>query len=136
MSVPALQYPRHPAHLAPYVDVLGPQLALKFLIEFAGARLYFPQDPKGKSAAERMIGRDLLEALGRRLGESLPRVPVARTWMIHALKAEGRSNNEICRTIKVSDETVRKALMLPPNGASHPAELDADPGEDPQLRLF
>ncbi|WP_176445330.1 hypothetical protein [Maliponia aquimaris] len=40
-------YPRHPAHLDPFVEELGAALAVRFLIAFAGNTLYFPTDPAG-----------------------------------------------------------------------------------------
>jgi len=138
-QLPDTRYPPHPAHLAPYIDVLGPRVALQFLLEFGGApSLYFPHDPKGKSAAEALIGGAALRALGQRLPSQRVRVPRPRTWMIHALSAEGRSQSEICRLAGCSSETVRRSLKLPPNGASHPAEgPDASgTGGPEQLDLF
>lgn len=137
MTVPAIRYPRHPAHLAPYVEVLGPALAVRFLIQFAGCDLYFPGDPKGKGAAEQLVGPERIKALGARLGNSKTHVPVPRTWLIHALRAEGAGTAEICRTLKITHRTVHNALKLSPNGASHPAEVDDDPALEPrQMRLF
>ena len=73
-------------------------------------------------------------ALRDRLGQRA-KVPVARTWVIHALNAEGVAKAEICRILRVDAETVRRALKLSPNGASHPAQAPDD-DDDPQLKLF
>jgi hypothetical protein len=121
-------YPRHPAHLDPYVAVLGPALTLRFLLEFGGQRLYLPDAPKGKSAAEALIGAERLAALSARLPSQLTDVPIAKVWVIQALTAEGRSVNEIVAQLRTTRRTVVKArAAMPPLGA--PAEL-------PPLPLF
>lgn len=102
-------YPRHPAHLDPFVEELGPELAVRFLIEFGGARLYFPDDPKGKSRAEQLIGADALRRLGQRMSQNRAEIPMARTWLIQALAAEGKGTSEICRLLRVTARTVRSA---------------------------
>lgn len=137
-DLPNTRYPAHPAHVAAYVEVLGPALALEFFLQFGGCpSLYFPSDPKGKSAAEALVGPVALKTLGERLPAQRVRVPRPRTWMIHALTAEGRSQSEVCRLAGCSSETVRRALKLAPNGASHPAETTPAADKAPsQLKLF
>lgn len=111
-------YPRHPAHLDPYIEVLGPELAVRFLIEFGGARMYFPEDPKGKSRAEAMIGADALRRIGQRLTSNRPDIPIANTWLVQAMTAEGKGTWEICNTLRITIKTVREARKarkdLPP----------------------
>ena len=136
-QLPQTVYPPHPAHLDPYIEVLGARMTVQFLLEFGGTpSLYFPNDPRGKSAIEAMIGPEALRALGQRLPSQRANVPVARTWMIHALTAEGRRRAEVCRLLRCSAETVRRSLKLPPNGASHPAETDDARPQPQQLKLF
>ncbi|WP_323772056.1 LuxR C-terminal-related transcriptional regulator [Antarctobacter sp.] len=106
---PAIRYPRHPAHLDPFVEELGAALAVRFLIAFAGSTLYFPTDPRGRSAAEAVIGKDRLQALGARMPSNRAEVPVPRTWLILALTAEGKSTADICRALKVTAKTVKTA---------------------------
>jgi hypothetical protein len=69
--------PRHTAQVADDVDILGADLAVVFLLRFGGAEMYFPADPKGKSALEDLIGYDRVKAL-----DALPRlhrrVPLAK----------------------------------------------------------
>jgi len=134
--LPEIVYPRHPAHIDPYVAVLGPRLALCFLLEFGGTpSLYFPNDPKGKSAAEHLIGPERLRALGQRFASQRVEVPRPRTWIIHALKAEGATVSEICRVAGCTRPTVAKALKLPPHGGSLIGH--AEPAlDDRQMRLF
>lgn len=117
-------YPRHPAHLDAFVEELGPELAVRFLIAFGGARLYFPDDPKGKSRAEALVGADALRRLGARLPQKRAEIPTATTWVIQALAAEGKGTSEICRTLRVTARTVRSARKamkaLPPPTADLP----------------
>lgn len=101
-QLPAVCYPRHPAHLDPYVEVLGPSLAVRFLIAFGGCPLSFPDDPKGKSMAEAMIGPERLRALGQRMADNRVSVPMPRPWLILALSAEGKDTAEICRILKTT----------------------------------
>lgn len=134
--LPDIVYPPHPAHIAAYVEVLGPKLALRFFLEFGGTTsLYFPNDPKGKSAAEALIGPERLRALGERMNCQRADIPRPRTWIIHALKAEGCRQAEICRLAGCTSETVRRALKLSPSGASLAPGGDA-PKDSGQLSLF
>ncbi|MBY6117443.1 helix-turn-helix domain-containing protein [Mameliella alba] len=111
-------YPRHPAHLNVFVEELGPELAVRFLIQFGGARLYFPDDPKGKSQAEALIGANALRRLGQRMLQNRAEIPTGTTWVIQALAAEGKGTSEICRILRVTARTVRSARkamkVLPP----------------------
>ncbi|MCT4554652.1 MAG: helix-turn-helix domain-containing protein [Pelagimonas sp.] len=132
-DLPEISYPAHPAHLTPYVEELGAALAVRFLLKFGGPSIYFPNDPKGKSEAEAMVGPERLKALGARMKSNNQRIPTARTWLIHALKAEGCTVYEICRRVHLSDVQVRKNLKLCPKGSAAPVESDQDDG---QLSLF
>lgn len=127
MSAP-VSYPRHPAHLDAYVSVLGPALTLRFLLEFGGQRLYLPDSPKGKSAAEALIGAEKLAALSARLPSQLTEVPVAKVWVIQALTAEGHGVNEIVAKLRTTRRTVIRARVSMP-ALEAPAEL-------PPLPLF
>jgi hypothetical protein len=133
-GTPAIRYPRHPANLDPYVEILGPALTVQFLLTFGGCTLYFPNDPRGRSEAEALIGPERLRALGQRLPSDRQRIPTSRAWVAHALRAEGRPVSEIARLSGRSDVQVRSYLRNSPHGASHPAE--AAPDEDRQLKLF
>ncbi len=103
-----IDLPRPPAHIEPYVRVLGADLAVRFLMEFGGAELYLAKTPKGSSRAEVLLGPDRFAALAA-LG--LPRrVPTGKPWLARVLKQEGLSTAEIARRLHVSDVTVRSYL--------------------------
>ena len=100
--------PRPPAHVEPYVRVLGAELAVQFLLEFGGAELYLPKTPKGGSRVEQLLGQDRFAALA---ALHLPRrVPTAKPWIARHLKLTGLSDAEIARRLHTTDVTVRKYL--------------------------
>ncbi|MFW2545140.1 hypothetical protein ACN2XU_21115 [Primorskyibacter sp. 2E107] len=103
---PAIEYPRHPAHLDAYVEVFGPELAVQFLIAFGGAPLYFPGDPKVKSMAEALSGAERMRTLGARMPDNCVCNPMPRAWLIFALTAEGKGTSEICRRLKTTNTNV------------------------------
>ena len=121
-------YPRHPAHPDPYIEVLGPRMAVSFLVMFGGSPLWFPDDPRGRSAAEQLIGADKMRALGARMRSNLTEIPMPKNWLIRALHAEGLSVGQICRALKTSSTNVKRTLREA--GGDKPS---ADPD---QLSLF
>lgn len=116
-----------PAHLLPYVRVLGEDLAVQFLLRFGGAELYLPVNPKGRSAVAQLVGIERTAALAQ---AHLPRrVPTARPWIARVLQARGLPVAEIARTLHASDVSVRKWVAAAPDAAA--------PQPDPrQLPLF
>jgi hypothetical protein len=111
LNVPAIRYPKPSAHLAPYVEVLGPEIAIVFLLRFGGSRLYFPDRPGGRSNAEAVIGPENFQRLASVLGSRLTnRVPIGNRWLVAALAAQGKSIGEIARTVRATDVSVHKWL--------------------------
>lgn len=127
--------PRAPAHVQPYVDVLGEKEAMAFLLEFGGAEVYLPASPRSRSLIVQRIGQDrtlaLAQALSRMMssGQKL-RVPTAKPWLAVCMRHEGMTTADIARRLHVTDATVRgwfrrKGRRRPP------------PKFDPrQLKLF
>ncbi len=99
-----------PAHIAPYVEVLGIELTVEFLLTFGGAELYLAASPKGRSRLTALIGIDKAAALAR-TAEFLPRrVPTAKPWVAAVFRAKGLPVAEIARRLHVSDVSVRSWL--------------------------
>ncbi|MGH1416879.1 MAG: helix-turn-helix domain-containing protein [Pelagimonas sp.] len=130
-----IDYPRHPAHLTPYVETLGAELTVRFLIALGGCDMYFPGDPKGKSKAEELVGPERLKRLGQAMPSNRSRIPLPRVWLVHALQAEGRTVPETCRILKTTNVTVRNSLKKSPHGGSEPIP-DDDCDDDRQMSLF
>jgi DNA-binding transcriptional regulator YiaG len=105
--------PPPPAHVAPYVSVLGTADAVTFFLTFGGAELYLAANPKGRSRLAALIGAERASALAR-ISERLPaRVPTAKPWIAAVWASEGLPKSEIARRLHVSDVTVRGWLKRP-----------------------
>lgn len=109
--------PRPPAHIQPYVDVLGVADTIRFLLAFGGAELYLTTTPKGRSRLAQMFGLEKAAAVAR-AAEHLPRrVPTAKPWIAQVWSAQDQSVADIARTLHVSDVTVRGWLKRRLEGA-------------------
>ena len=112
---------RVPAHVQVYVDVLGSDRAVDFLLRFGGAEVYFSEDPKGGSEIEQAIGRaDLVQ-----LSERLPlkhEVPVAKSWIAAMLYEKGWTIAAIARKLHTTRVTVRKYVKTA--GGAQPVASD------------
>ncbi|WP_243642050.1 DNA-binding domain-containing protein [Rhodovulum steppense] len=105
-------YPRAPALIAPYVDILGSALAVHFLLTFGGADLYMAAHPTERARVVQLVGVDLARALG---AAELPRrVPLAKPWLAACLAHEGCPVADIARTLHASDTAVRSWLKRAP----------------------
>lgn len=101
--------PRPTAQVAAYVEVLGVDLAMDFILQFGGAPLYLSADPKRESEVKNLLGYDKLKALAARPNLQ-SRIPLAKRWLAQMLDWKGHSNASICRILRVSDNTVRNYL--------------------------
>jgi hypothetical protein len=106
-------WPPHPAHLDPYVEELGHDLAVRFFEELGGVSLYWTQTPKGRSRAEALIGADRLAALSERLEHQRGRVPRPAHWLAHVYRARGYSIAEMCPKLGRTDTAVARLLARP-----------------------
>ena len=109
------QMPKTTAQVEPYFEVLGADLTAQFLLRFGGAGLYFPSDPKGRSAVEQLIGSDKLQALANSTNRAMQkRVPLANRWLAQMLHWQGLSLSDIARTLRTTDVSVRAMLKAVP----------------------
>ena len=111
MSLPALPMPKPTAQVAPFFDVLGPELTVQFLLQFGGAEMAFEHAPKGRGVVEMLVGTVKAKALSEsraRYGQR--RVPLAKRWLAQMLCWQGHSAADIARTLRVSDVSVRRWL--------------------------
>lgn len=110
MTALARPVPKPTAQVAPFVEVLGAELAMQFLLTYGGAELYISDDPKGRSSHESLLGYDKAKALSS-IAHRLPRrVPLAKRWLSQMLDWQGNSTAQIARTLRVSDVSVRRWL--------------------------
>ena len=102
--------PQPTAQVARYVEALGADMAVRFLLAYGGAELYIANDPKGASSHERLIGYDAAKRLAA-VAHRLPRrVPLAKRWLVGMLAWQGQSTAEIARTLRITDVTARRFL--------------------------
>lgn len=101
-------YPPPPAHIAPYVRILGPAEALQFLLAFGGGELYLAPTPKRRSRLIETVGQERAAALAEAVGHLKVRVPTAKPWIAQCLKAEGKSVADIARQLHTADVSVRR----------------------------
>lgn len=119
--------PRPPAHVEPYVRILGYEGAVAFVLEFGGAEIYLPltRTAAARSPVAQHLGVDAVVALAT---AGLPRrVPTAKPWLARVFWSEELSIADIARKLHVTDVTVRKWL----------AEAAGSPrADDRQMPLF
>lgn len=115
--------PNPPAHIEPYVRILGLDAALRFLMTFGGGELYLPRNGVSARVAE-VVGEDGARALAQAAGRLPKRVPTAKPYLAHVLRGQGLPATEIARMLHSSDVAVRGWLKRDPRSG---AEVTADP---------
>jgi DNA-binding NarL/FixJ family response regulator len=112
MELPARPMPRASAQVAPYVECLGSELAVQFLLRFGGAELYIPANGSAASALCALVGAEAAARMAshHRIGQHVRRVPLARRWLALMLHWQGHSVAQIARTLRTTDVTVRNYI--------------------------
>lgn len=118
--------PRPPAHIQRYVDALGLDQTVTFLLHFGGADLYIAQRPTERSELVRVIGQEAAERLAAHADRLPARVPTAKPWLAAVMKAQGLPAEQIARRLHVSNVTVRRWF----------SQVEADRIRRDQLDLF
>lgn len=105
-----VSYPKAPAHIEPFVRVLGPIVATEFLMTFGGADLYLTPTPKSRSRLVGLVGHEKAAELAEAAAHLPRRIPTAKPWVAAVYRAQGLPVAEIARKLHVSDVTVRAYL--------------------------
>lgn len=128
-----MTHPRPTAQVQLFVDALGIDTAIKFLLAFGGAELYLPQNPRSDSKLVDVVGIDAARRLGAMAQNVMvpDRIPTAKPWIARVLFARGLPKAEIARKLHVADLTVRRWVAGSGGDADHAA-----PGHPNQLSLF
>lgn len=109
----ALPMPAPTAQVEPYVEALGAELAVEFLLRFGGADIFIAAKPRGRAAWHKFVGDEAahrLAAIANANPRFQRRVPIANDWLIGMLAWQGKRVPEIARTVRRSDVAVRKYL--------------------------
>lgn len=120
--------PRPPAHVEPYVRILGVEGAVTFLMHFGGGQLYLPRMAVAGSTVALVMGEEKARDLGAAADRLPRRVPTAKPWLAAVMQAQGLSVDEIARRLHASNVAVRGWLQRDP-------ATGRDQGPR-QLRLF
>lgn len=120
---------RPTAQVAPYVEALGVDMAVEFLLSFGGAEIYLAVSPKSRSRVAELVGKEKARKLAAMSDRLQRRVPLANQWIAKVLKSKGLSNADIARRMRTTDVTVRSWLKQ--KDATQPSRRDPD-----QLSLF
>jgi len=97
-----------PSQLLPYLEVLGPDTAVDFLLAFGGSPVYLAAKPTLRSDVARLIGVDKARKLAREIGPGHVRVPLCKPWLAHRFRQGGMSVVAIARKLHVDATTVRR----------------------------
>ena len=108
MSEVARPRPKPTAQVEPFVEALGYDEAVTFLMHFGGAELYLAKTPKGRGEAEALFGAEAVAKLAAHGGITQRRVPLANPWLARVYAWRGHSTASIARTLRASDVTVRR----------------------------
>lgn len=114
--------PRPPAQIEPYVDVLGIEGTIAFLLKFGGAELVLPPNPQPRNLVVQAVGMDQARALAVHAGHLPRRVPLAKPWIAQVLCMQGLTVAQIARRLHVSDVAVRGYLKRHLNGKRRPPD--------------
>ncbi len=114
--------PRPPAHVAPFVECLGFDRAITFLLAFGGAPIYLAGRPQATNRLLPVIGADGVAALRREFGNRIDRVPQPKIWLARVWYARGIPVLDIARRLHTTDKTVRIWLKDDRHRAASAAE--------------
>lgn len=116
--------PRPPAHVAPYVEILGVDDAIAFLLNFGGSERHVARDPARRADIEAVIGHDKAEALAAAAPRLPRRHPLAKPWMAKVFRTKGLSVDAIARKLRGSNVAVRAWLKDDAPPRDPPAQPD------------
>ncbi len=96
----------------PFVAAIGAPEAARFLIHFGGSQIYLGNGNFSvRSPITKFLGKELAEELAKGLkGIGTMRVPMCNEFLARHLRSTGKAVNDIARTLRVADNTVRRML--------------------------
>lgn len=94
-------------------EVIGEDAGWKLAEEFIGQRLYIPKDPATDPRIAKAIGDEMTAKLCSALWRttvSIPTQPVIER-LVAQLASQGRTKNEICRALHITERQVYRVLQ-------------------------
>lgn len=104
-----------PAHAAPWVDVLGEELAVEVFLALGGSVVNLAYKPRSSDLVE-IVGVEMAASLGRRLGSGNIKVPIPKPYIAQVLFFHGANQQEIARRLHEDVATVGRQLKATPGG--------------------
>ena len=134
---PVGPWPAHPAHLDPYVAVLGQEGTVALLLHYGGLRIHLSANPNQRRPIVQLVGRDRFAALCARLGGGDLELPMGRPWLVHVLRhVYGLTVEQIVLRVRISDAGVRRLLRAAPTARRLGGPDSSDNDGPQQLTLF
>lgn len=97
-----------PAHLRVFVEALGEDGAVDFLLAFGGSELLLGSRPMANNPVRQALGDEAARALAA-VSHRLPReIPLGKRWLVQVLTARGLSQGEIARRLHIGVRSVRR----------------------------
>ena len=99
------------AQAQPYVDALGLDVAVEFLLAFGGTEVYLSTKPQERSQVAELVGAEAAIRLAQRIGSGPCRVQTAKPFLAAYFRyKKGYNVVKIARQLHVTDVTVRNWL--------------------------
>lgn len=99
-----------PAHLAIFVDTLGEEDAVAFLLAFGGGRLNIGAQLQVNNPIVQELGLEVAQKLAA-VSDRLPAdIPLGKKWIAQVLRSKGLSIAKIARKLHQTEATVRRHL--------------------------
>ena len=99
-----------PLAVQKYVEVLGPDLAVKVFLACGGSVVYLADNPQARSMLSKILTADQIRILRQKVvrNDFWVRVPTAKPFCAIHMRSRGVPVAEIARTLHVADWTVRR----------------------------
>lgn len=98
-----------PAQVEVFVEALGVDLALRFLLEFGGLEVTLPSTGFTRSSAvEKLLGPEKSAALLEHTHRIPKRIPKADKWIGQVWLSRGLGATEVARRLRVTEKAARE----------------------------
>ena len=106
---------RPPAQVVVFVELLGLELTVEFLLAFGGSAIQLSRRPQEGNLLTEVLTLEQISALAEATGGGWTRVPVSKPFLCSYFSGKGMSISAIARKLHVTDTTVRNMLKREAN---------------------
>jgi hypothetical protein len=101
---------RPPAQIEVFVEVLGLELTMEFLLAFGGSPIQLSMRPQAGTLLSKVVTQEQISALAKATGGGWYRVPTCKPFLCSYFSGMGMSVSAIARKLHITDTTVRSML--------------------------